>query len=395
MPTTTVPSSEVDLFSEEVIRNPFEHYRELRDLGPVVYLKSLDMYVLARYEDARAALLDDANFISGEGVAFNDLSNESLKGTMLGSDGEEHRYLRGIVGRPLSPRSLEDMRPYMAEVSQSLVEAALEEGTFDAVELLGNAMPMRVVPDLLGWEQEVRPKLYSWAEAGSDAGGPLNERCLAGRGKASEMLQYVQLVADERRVAPESLSEKVFEAADRGEIERAQCPALMLDYIAPSLHTTASALGAAFVLFSRFPEQWQLLRENPDLMPNAINEVVRWQTPVPAFSRYVKGDVEIAGTTIADGSRVMVSFASANRDERFWGDPEAFDVTREKASRHLGFGFGTHGCLGQGLTRLEAGALFTELLGRVERFEPAGEAELAVHNMIRAYKTAPVKAILA
>jgi cytochrome P450 len=391
----TIPSSDVDLFSSAVIADPWDAYAELRNLGPVVHLATLDIFVVARYDDVRTALMDDVDFISSRGVHFNDVVNEASRGTMLGSDGEAHRYLRGIVGRPLSPRALQDMEPYVAEVSRNLVDTALAGETFDAVELLANAMPMKVVPDLLGWEEEVRPKLFGWAEAGFDASGPMNERCQAGLTKAFEMLEYVKVVAAERRVAPDSLSEKVFEAADRGEIREDQCPALMLDYLAPSLDTTASALGAAFVLFSRFPDQWQLLREQPDLLPNAINEVIRWQTPIRAFSRFTSGDVEIDGTTIPAESRVMILFASANHDERFWEEPAIFDITRENASRHVGFGYGTHGCLGQGLTRLESKALLGELLGRVERFEPAGEPRLGENNLIRAYKSVPVRAILA
>jgi cytochrome P450 len=395
MPNATIPSSEVDLFESEVILDPWETYRELRDLGPVVHLSDLDMYVLPRYDDLRAALLDDVNFISSKGVHFNDLVNEASRGTTLGSDGEAHRYLRGIVGRPLSPRALQDMEPYVGGVSRSLVDVALAGETFDAVPLLANAMPTTVVPDLLGWEEEVRPKLFGWAQAGFNASGPTNERCMAGMSKVGEMLEYVKTVADERRVAPGSLSAKVFEAADRGEIREDQCPALMLDYLAPSLDTTASALGAAFMLFSTFPEQWQILREQPDLLPNAINEVIRWQTPIRAFTRVTTAAVEIDGTTIPPEARVMMLFASANRDERFWEDPDAFDVRRENASRHVGFGYGPHGCLGQGLTRLESRALFEELLGRVERFEPVGEPQLAVNNVIRAYESVPVKAVLA
>jgi cytochrome P450 len=395
MTNATVPSSEIDLFSSAVIADPWEAYRELRDLGPVVHLRELDMLALSRYEEVRAALMNDVDFISSRGVHFNDLVNESSRGTMLGSDGEEHRYLRGIVGRPLSPRALQDLEPYVAEVSRNLVDTALQGESFDAVELLANAMPMKVVPDLLGWEEEVRPKLFGWAEAGFDAAGPMNERCQAGLTKAFEMIEYAKAVGEERRVAAGSLSEKVFEAADRGEIREDQCPVLMLDYLAPSLDTTASALGAAFMLFSRFPDQWELLREQPDLLPNAINEVIRWQTPIRAFSRFTAAEVEIGGLSIPAETRVMILFAAANRDERFWEKPDVFDITRANASRHVGFGYGTHGCLGQGLTRLESKALLGELLGRVARFEPAGEPQLGENNLIRAYKSVPVKAILA
>jgi len=391
----SIPRDDVDIFSNEVIAEPWEHYRKLRDLGSVVWLDASKIYALPRYAEVRAALADDQRFASSKGIAFNDQMNEVTEGTMLASDGDEHQHLRTIVGRPLAPRALRRMRAGVEEIGRKLVDRALEEGTFDAIEMLAKPLPLNVVPDLLGWDDEVRPRLMNWGEASFDAIGPDNELSAAAWPKIIEMVEYAKLVAGERRCAAGSLSAKVLEAADRGEVSHDQCPALMLDYLAPSLDTTASGLGAAFYLFSTHPEQWQLLREDPRVIPNAINEVLRWQSPLRAFTRYTTEDVEIDGMTIPVDSRVAIMYASANRDERFWDQPEEFDITRENASRHVAFGYGPHGCAGQGLTRLETEVVLEELARHVVRFEPAGAPVLGTNNVIYSYSSVPVTVVLA
>lgn len=389
-----VPRYEDDLFTPEAIAHPWDHYRKMRDLGPVVWIDGLAVYALTRYADVRAALGDDERFISGKGVAFNEDLNQLIQGTMLASDGDVHQHLRTIVGRPLTPRALRGLRPDIEQASREIVDNALQHRTFDAVEVLAQALPVKIVPDLLGWEEDARPNLLKWGEAAFNSMGPDNELCAAARPAILEMFEYAKTVAEERRCAPDSLSAKVLESADKGEIDQEQCPALMIDYLGPSVDTTASALAAAFYLFSVHPDQWQTLREDPTLIPNALNEVLRWQSPLRAFTRLTSSDVDFDGVTIPAQSRVAVFYASANRDERFWERPDEFDITRENASRHVGFGYGPHSCAGQGLTRLEAETLIAELARRVVRFEPAGEAVPGLNNLIMSYSSVPVTAVL-
>jgi cytochrome P450 len=384
-----------DLFSEATIHDPYGVYREMRELGPVVWVEELGMYALPRYAEVRAALGDAGSFTSSLGVSFNEFTNRAQRGTTLASDGDEHRLLRSIIGRGLNPHALRERRGYVEGLARELVDRVLERDEFDAVSAFAQAMPLTVVPDLLGWEESVRPRLLEWAEAAFDTSGPFNARTEPKLRSVGEMIEYATNVAAEGRLAPDGLGAAVVAAAERGEIGPERCPALMLDFLGPSLDTTASALGAAFHLFATRPEQWEKLRADPDLIPNAINEIVRWQSPVRFFTRVATGDAEIGGVTIEAGARVVVMYASANRDERFWDHPDEFDVERPDASRQIGFGYGVHACAGQGLTRLEAGALFTELLGRVRRFEPAGEPRPATNNIIRAYDSVPVRVIRA
>jgi cytochrome P450 len=387
------PTFSGDLFSEDAIHEPFELYRELRDLGPVVWVEQVGMYALPRYAEVRQALGDDDAFTSARGVSFNDFTNQAQQGTTLASDGAEHRQLRTILSQGLNPHALREKTGYVEELARELVERVLERDEFDAVPAVAQAMPLTVVPDLLGWEESVRPRLLEWAEAAFDTSGPLTDRNEPKLRSVGEMIEYASTVAAEGRLAPGGLGAAVVAAAERGEIGPERCPALMLDFLGPSLDTTASALGAAFHLFATRPEQWAKLRADPALIPGAINEIVRWQSPVRFFTRVATEEVELAGTTIGAGARVIVMFASANRDERFWERPAEFEVERQNASRQVGFGYGIHACAGQGLTRLEAGALLSELVGRVERFEPAGEPRLATNSIIRAYASVPVRIV--
>ena len=211
---------------------------------------------------------------------------------------------------------------------------------------------------------------------------------------AAEMLAFSRRVVRDRSVIPGSMGDDVLKAADDNKIQKSTCPALMIDYLGPSLDTTIGAISGALDLFARHPEQWQAIRQDSDLIPNAINEVVRYESPIRAFSRRAVRDVEIDGSRIPKGARVLVVYASANRDEREWDNPDAFDITRD-AARQLGFGSGVHGCAGQGLARLEAQTLLRVLAQRVEKFVPAGTPVRAVNNVIHRYERLPLKLVAA
>ena len=153
-----------------------------------------------------------------------------------------------------------------------------------------------------------------------------------------------------------------------------------------------SAISSALYLFATHPQQWRMLKDDRSLLNNAVNEVVRYEAPVRAFARHASRDTEIAGVRIPAGARVLVMYASANRDEREWDDPDTFDIRRD-ANRHLGFGQGAHACAGQGLARLETSAMLQALLDRVDRIELAGEPTWALNNIIRRHERLPLELI--
>lgn len=385
-----IPQSDIDLFSDDVVDNPYDAYRELRDLGPVVYLTRLEMFAISRYDDVRQTLLDASTFCSGQGVGLNDAINELGRGTLLASDGEEHAHLRAIVGRPLTPKSLADLRPDAQALADGLVGRLVERRTFDAVTDLATVIPTTWVPDLIGWPDDGRDHLVAWGEATFNVMGPMNERAQQAVPSVMEMVEFAARVANSGAVPPGTMAAGIIDAAEQGEIEPAQCPALMLDYLGPSLDTTISALGNAIWLFAEHQDQWELLRRDPSLLQNAFNEVLRYDAPLTMFSRVTTTETTIGGVDVAAGSRVLVMYASANRDERRWEDPDRFDITRP-ASGHLGFGHGTHACAGMGLARLEASTVLTALLEQVASFQLSGTPRRKVHNLIRAFDSLPIE----
>jgi cytochrome P450 len=391
---TMSPEYHADIYSRQAITDPYPHYTRLRQLGPVVWLSRQRVYALPRYTECKAVLRDDTNFISGKGVALNSITNRLSRGTTLNSDGPEHEQRRKLVAHRLLPRALRSLSDAVGQQAASIVDAALARGQVDGVEDIAYALPLAVVPDLVGWPHDQRPKLLDWAAATFDVLGPMNRQGIKALPTSLEMLRHARRVVRRRAIIEGSMGHDVLMAADDGKVSRAECAALMIDYLGPSLDTTASAISNALHLFATHPEQWQLLKHDRNLIANAVNEVIRYESPLRAFSRKALQDCKINGTTIPAGARVLVIYASANRDEREWDRADVFDIRRD-ANRQLGFGQGAHACAGQTLARTETSAILAALLDRVDRIELAATPTWAINNIIRRHERLPLKLVAA
>ncbi|TWP50504.1 cytochrome P450 [Lentzea tibetensis] len=386
--TLAFTSSDIDLWSEEVIRSPYETYRHLRDLGPAVWLEQYQVFVVARYQDVYDALHDHEAFSSGSGVALNEQLNQKMKGSALVSDPPYHDHVRRVMGKPLTPRALREHRDDFQRLADELVDHLLERGSFDAVVDFAQLFPLSVVPDLLGWPSDGRDQFLAWASAGFNALGPMNERALADIPVLAGMWAFMADIVQPGRLRAGSWGADLVEAAQQGTVSKQLLPALIGDYLVPSLDTTVSALTSAMLFLGRHPEQWQAVRADHSLIPNVLNEVIRLETPIRALSRVLTRERDLGGTVLPAGARVVLLYGSANRDERHWDSPDEFDVKRANANSHVGFGHGIHGCIGQGLARLEGHALLTALATKAETIE-VGEPEYRVHNTIRAISALP------
>lgn len=389
-----LPIYEPDIYSVDGITDPYPHYQRLRDLGPVVWLTKQRAYALPRYAECKAVLRDDKNFLSGHGVALNPITNRMSHGTTLNSDGVEHEQRRKRVAHRMLPRALRAISDTVDDTARSVVEAALGNGDVDGVNDLAAALPLAVVPDLIGWPRDQRGHLIAWAGATFDVLGPLNWQAIKAVPNTLLMLRFARRVVRERNVIEGSMADELLAAADEGQLAHDECPPLLVDYIAPSIDTTMSAISNALYLFASHPDQWQLLKDEPGLVANAVNEIVRYEPPLRAFARCTAQQTEIAGVSIPSGARVLVIYASANRDEREWENPAVFDIRRD-AGRHVGFGQGAHACAGQALARLETTAMLRALLERVDRIELTGTPKWAVNNIIRRHERLPLKLIAA
>ena len=380
-----IPDVDIDIYSAEALADPYENYRIFRDTAPIVRLPKYDLYLMARFADVQAALKNNALFCSSSGVAMNDLMNQAIAGSTLFTDAPYHSTLRSIVSRPLTPARLTELRQGLYDLAENLVERLVAKGDFDAATELAPHLPVTVVSELVGLPEEGRERMLIWAGAVFNSFGPrgleLTETALP---ILDEMVTYARgCTAD--RVKPGSWVAKLYEAAEAGEFRPEQVGPVMGDYLGPSLDTTILATGSTIALFAENPDQWDKLRANPSQIPNAVNEAIRLESPIQGFSRVLTDDFSVEDQRLHKGARVLVMYASGNRDERRWEAPERFDITR-RANEQLGFGHGIHMCMGANLARMEISALLSALVRRVERFE-LHEAERISNNVLRGFKS--------
>jgi cytochrome P450 len=382
------PESAIDLYADSVLEDPYPSYRQLRDQAAAVWLKPTEMYALTRFEDVREALRNWQVFSSARGVAMNEEINQAIAGNTLGSDPPQHQHFRSILVRPLMPDAMREVTTLIERESEALVERLVNQQHFNAATELAHYLPLTVVSHLVGLPEHDRERMLEWGNAAFETLGPANTRGLAARPIAMGLVEYAFTKMTPSVLKPQSWAWRAFEAARCGEITENEARGLILDYVAPSLDTTIFAITNAIWLFANNPGQWDLVRENPTLIPSAINEVLRVESPIQSFSRYVTRDTEVGGISMPAGSRAIVVYGSANRDERKWPNPETFDV-RRKAAEQLAFGHGEHLCVGLPLARLEMKSLLAALARRVKRFE-IRSVERALNNTLRGLKSLEV-----
>jgi cytochrome P450/ferredoxin-NADP reductase len=385
-----LPVYDGDLYADEVIRDPYPVYARLRELGPVVWLSQQQVFALPRYAEVASVLRQPKRFISSRGVSLNERTNRLLVGSTLNSDPPEHDTTRAITSEPLLPGALEAIAPRIRRAAETLVAELAQRGHFDAVADFAQYLPVSIVAELVGLPDQARAKMLTWASATFNLFGPENDRAKAAFDDLRDLKAFLDEYGRPDKLKPGGWAQRIFAVgAERG-IPFETCAQLMRDYINPSLDTTISATGQAIKFFADAPEQWALVRARPELIPNAVEEVVRLASPIRAFTRYVAEDSEVAGVPIPMGARVMVMYASANRDERKFADPDRFDVTRD-VHDHLGFGSGVHMCMGMHLARLEIVSLLQSLARHVKTIALDGEPVVAMNNTIRAYASLPVR----
>ena len=257
---------------------------------------------------------------------------------------------------------------------------------------LAHHLPVTIVSTLVGVPEAGRERMVEWGGAVFNAFGPLNQRATEGLALVGEMTEFLTNGCTRDKLTPGGWAMGLHEAADRGDIGADDPTMLMNDYMGPALDTTINATSNMIWLFATHPDQWQLLRERPELGGNAINEVLRRESVIQGFARHTTEDHRFDEVTIPAGARVMISYGSANRDDRQFADPDRFDIERANANEHLGLGFGSHSCPGGHLARMEMRALLDALIPRVQRFE-LGATERKLNNVIRGLNTCFVTAI--
>jgi cytochrome P450 len=392
----TVVTSDIDLFSDETLYDPYPAYAELRDLGAAVYLTATDAYAIPRYADLRAALRDWELFASSEGVGLNPQMNEMLKPTIICAVGEAHDTMRGLLSASLSPRAIRNLGTTVREKADALVDELVDRGRFDAVADLAYPFPVGVIMDMIGFPPDHAADIARWSDAAFQATGPANDRCLAGFSALEDMFDYLVTLSEDDFL-PGQLGRAMCESAERGNLPHGDVIPMLWNFTGPAMDTTTSVLGHAIWRFSRSPEQWTALRADRSLIPSATLEVIRMDSPIQVFARRLSRTTTLDDVELPAGAKAIMMYGSANRDGRHYRNPDEFDITRNPVD-HLGFGYGLHACVGQGLARMEIHSMLAALADRVEVFDVDDPDTVArpkrhLNNLIRSIESLPVSVV--
>jgi 4-methoxybenzoate monooxygenase (O-demethylating) len=384
---------ELDPFTAEFLADPYPRHKILRDAGPVLRLSRYNIWGLARYAEVSAALQDWKTFCSGRGGGLTDFAKEPPwrpPSIILEADPPLHTRTRGVLMKVLSRSALLRLREQMQSRAEALLDEVLPEGRFDAVSRLAQAFPLGVFPDAVGIVREGRENLLPYGDMAFNAFGPRNTLFEMSMRKASEVTAWITAQCRREALTPGGLGAQIYAEADAGKIDEHEAAMLVRSLLTAGLDTTIHGIAHALHCFATWPEEWSLLREQPALLRGAFEEVIRYASPVQTFFRTTTRAVEVAGTTLREGEKVLLFLAAANRDPRRWTDPERFDI-RRKAAGHVGFGYGIHQCVGQMVARLEAEVLLGALLGRVAEFQLDGPPSIRLNNTLRGLETLPLR----
>jgi cytochrome P450/ferredoxin-NADP reductase len=365
MSTSATRVMEYDPFSQEFQADPFPVYRWMRDEAPVFYSEKWNWWALSRFEDVRAAATDPQTFLSFEGIDIDDTAkDQSGPGFLPDIDNPRHDQIRRMIQPQLLPNRIAEREDAVRAVVRGLIDAWRHRGTVDLAQELAWPTPNEVFFDLLGLpaaRAQGREQLNRWIHELKDRKPDDSRLTPVAKAATAGIQSYFIDLLHERRARPRAdlvthivtaeIEGVPFAEADFG--PASEVLGLMMVLFLGGVESTAGLIGTLFKLLAENPDQRAILRENPALIPDAVEEAIRLATPLQLVGRTTSRSVTLHGVTIPAGGRVVLVYGAANRDERRFSEPDRFDVTRGRF-RHLGFGEGMHGCLGAPLARLEA-----------------------------------------
>jgi len=403
--------ADVDLLDRDRFTKgvPHEWFTYLRSSSPIYRHREPDgpgFWVFTKYDDVAALSRDAHRFSSDQGrggvvgleepTAEQQANQEFQSGgkLMLTMDPPDHTRYRRLVNRAFTPRMLAQLEPHIADVTDDVVRTGVAKGEVDFVVEMAAELPLIVIAEFIGVPHEDRHKIFAWSNKMIGSEDPEYAVDPAEVQEAFvEMFLYAQQLADARRAQPRDDIASTLLAADvdGDELTPMDFNLFFLLLAVAGNETTRNAIAHGMNAFLEHPEQFQLLREHPELLHSAVEEVLRWASPVMYFRRNVTEDMEHKGHQLRAGDKVSLWYASANRDESVFDDPFRFDITRQP-NRHLAFGGGgPHNCLGLNLARMEMRQFFGSLTQRVSHVEELDPPEFLRSNFIGGIKHLPVR----
>jgi cytochrome P450 len=374
-----------------VRRDPYALYERGRREFPVYEHVGLPVRLISvfRYADVQA-VLRDAELFSSDFAAGRNLPPQvqaladQAPPSMLGMDPPDHTRLRSLVNKAFTPRIVRQLEPRLHAVAHELLDAALAQREVDLVQALTYPLPVTAIAEIIGVPVEDRDQFKVWSDQAVATLGtaffapPTVEQLERQLALRKEMQGYFVPLAESRRREPRDdlLSGLVRVEHEGSKLDHDEMLAMLVLLLVAGNETTTTLIGNAVLALLEHPDELKRLREAPALVPSAVDEVLRFESPVQFDPRRASRDTEIGGVAIAEGTLLLNWLGSANRDERVFERPDVFDIAREK-NPHLAFGFGAHHCLGHNLARLEASVALEVLLARTAGFERTGSDDPA------------------
>lgn len=390
--TVTAPtlSADLDPFRAEHLDDPYPLYARLRAHGPAVYLPARDIWLVSTYAAVSEVLRDHRGFRSGLGTSYARVADSGFRAPFIDNDPPDHtrirRSVQGCFHRAEVERLTDEIRGFAREITAE----PLARGTADVVTTIAQRLPDLTMRRLTGLTPPDPATVAAWADAAFQVIGPEPEP------------RYTDLVLEALGwlgatgvldLPMASLGRDIMDnGGATGGLHQGQERLLALASIwMAGIDTTNALISNMINAFAEHPKQWDALRADRSLVPAAVEETLRWDAPIRMFLRRTATAVDLQGVTIPADADVVAIFPAANRDPAAFTDPDMFDITCERRTRHLAFGASVHLCLGAPVARLEAVELLTHLAKHVARFEPAGPPVRATSRVIRNFAQLPIR----
>jgi cytochrome P450 len=403
MPSGTTANEspvEFDPFADVFFDDPYEMYRRLRDEAPVYYSERYRFWALSRWEDVVAAHREWQTFSSTYGVDLATLRQNTpvSYASIIMMDPPDHDRLRALVSRVFTPRAVTALEPMIREVIGGYLDQLEGRDGFDAVAEFSGPFPVEIICRMLGVPEADRQQIRHWLDIGLHREPGQVDPTPEGVAAAIAGAAYYHTLVGEKRLHPadDMLTRLTQVTVDRGDGEMTALDDIEIAGFAGLLggagaETVTKLVGNAVVLFARHPDQWQKVLDDPGRIPAAVEEILRYYPPSQYQGRYSVRDMTLHGVTIPAGYPVLLVTGAATRDDRFFTDPDRFDIERPP-SLALGLGYGIHSCLGAALARMESRVAIEELARRWPRYEidESGLRRVQMSN-VAGYSNVPVR----
>ena len=384
-------------YSYEFHEDPFPVYRQLRDSAPCYHDDDLGFWALSRYDDVVRALHDPDTYCSRFGITLEEGNPLPM---MLTTDPPEHTALRRLVSRAFTPRRVADLEPAIRALSTKHLDRLAHAPSADLIGDYAALLPMDVISRMLGVPDGDQEQLRAWSDALLHRDEGDHNVTPAGIDAAYQLYKYFSAFVADRRAgagavadAGDDLAAALVAAESEGEhLTDEQVVGFLFLLIIAGNETTTKLLGNCLLALQRFPQARAEVLADPGRIPDAIEEILRFEGSTQVMARTLTRDVDLHGEQMRSGDKVLLLLGSGNRDERVWDRPDVYDIDREWPTHHLAFGHGIHVCLGAALARLEMRVSLEEFLGRHPGYEIDETALTRVHSgNVRGYSRMPIR----